>query len=48
MLRRFLADEGGLTAVEYGLLVTFLGLWGAIGLDASGLMTHGQMRADLR
>ncbi len=48
MLWRFLADQSGLSTVEYGLLVTFLGVWGVIGLDAAGLVSHGQMRADLR
>ncbi len=48
MLLRFLADECGLSTVEYGLLATFLGIWGIVGLDASGFISHGQVRADLR
>ncbi len=48
MLLRFLADECGLSTVEYGLLAAFLGIWGIIGLDATGIVPHGQMRADLR
>jgi len=48
MLRRFFADESGLSTVEYGLLATFLGIWGVIGLDAAGLVSHGQLRADAR
>lgn len=48
MLLRFLAEEGGLSTVEYSLLAAFLGIWGVIGLDAAGLVSHGQTRADLR
>ncbi len=48
MLLRFLLDESGLSTVEYGLLATFLGIWGIVGLDATGVISHGQMRADLR
>lgn len=48
MLLRFLLDESGLSTVEYGLLATFLGIWGIVGLDATGFISHSQMRADLR
>ena len=48
MLLRFLLDESGLSTMEYGLLATFLGVWGVIGLDAAGIVPQGQMRADLR
>lgn len=48
MLLRFLLDESGLSTMEYGLLATFLGVWGVIGLDAAGIVSQGQMRADLR
>lgn len=48
MLWRFFADQSGLSTVEYGLLATFLGVWAVIGLDAAGVVSHGQSRADLR
>ena len=48
MLRRFFADESGLSTVEYGLLAAFLGIWGVIGLDSAGFVSNGEMRADLR
>ena len=48
MLRRFLVDESGLSSVEYGLLVTFLGVWGMIALDAAGVLPLAQPTAEPR
>ena len=48
MLRRFLLDESGLSTFEYGLLVAFLGTWSVIGLDAAGLVSLGELKAERR
>jgi len=45
MLRRFLLDESGLNTFEYGLLVAFLGIWSAIGLDAAGVVSLAELKA---
>ena len=38
MLRGFLIDESGLSAVEYGLVFTCLSVWCVIALDAAGFL----------
>jgi Flp pilus assembly pilin Flp len=48
MLRRFLANESGLSSVEYGLVVTFLGVWSLIGLDAAGVVSLVDLSSELR
>lgn len=39
MLRRFLRDESGLTAVEYGLLATCLAVWCMIALGEARILS---------
>ncbi len=39
MLRCFFRDESGLTTIEYGLMLSCLGIWCVLALEAVGVVS---------